>query len=130
MSGPRTSSGGCQGSLMKEPDVLVPKISSSGLPSERAVRAAAAHPPVINQKMMSAMMKMMSEIMRTRFIIRIVYVVYIAQRSLLVRTQDTQRFAEALARALDFLRHFAQRIPRLALGVSEGAMRCAKCRRK
>src|SRR3989338_4190134 len=127
VAGPRTSSGGCQGSLMKEPEVLVPKISSSGLPSERAVRAAAAHPPVINQKMMSAMIKTTSEIMRTRFIIALVYSV---QRSLLVRTQDTQRFAEALARTLDFLRHFAQRIPRLALGVSEGAMRCAKCRRK
>src|SRR3989338_6634003 len=113
MSGPRTSSGGCQGSFIKEPEDLVgKKTATGGCPGGRAGRAAAAHPPVINQKMMSAMIKTTSEIMRTRFIIALVYSV---QRSLLVRTQDTQRFAEALARTLDFLRHFAQRIPRLAL---------------
>src|SRR3989338_3064714 len=119
MSGPRVSSPGCQGSLMNEPEVLVPKRSSSGLPSERAVRAAAAHPPVRNQKMMSAMMKTTSEIMRTRFIIAVVYLV--SKRSLFMRAQDAQRLAQALARTLYFLRHFAQRVPCLRLRVSERA---------
>src|SRR3989344_7525155 len=105
MSGPGGSWGGCHGSLRNEPDALAPKISSRGFASERAVRAAPAHPPVINQKRMSAMIKTMSEIMRTRLIIAVVYLV--SERSLFMRAKDTQCFAQALARALDFLRHFA-----------------------
>src|SRR3989344_57954 len=117
MSGPRVSSLGCHGSLMNEPEVLVPKIRSIGFESDCAVRATAAQPPVRIQKRMSAMTKTARETMRTRLIIGSLYLH--PTRSFLVRAQDAKRFAQPLVGALDLLWDFAQCVAGFPLRVAE-----------
>src|SRR3989344_3767445 len=68
ISGPLVDVADCHGKRMNEPRPFSPKMSPIGLLNVLAVRLAAATPPVRNQKMMRPIIKTMTDVMRTFFI--------------------------------------------------------------